>query len=93
MRYVVAHITEGQPGRPETKIYADIPTIEDYFTARLYGLTSATYATDMQYQVPEGASLRKLSVGVFPTIGIPYPQVGVEFDLSVAFHITVDYVS
>lgn len=91
LRYIVAHLSEGQPGAPEDKLYTDIPAIEDYFIARP-NLQSATYPNIPRYIAPNGAVFQRSSgLRIFDSAGILARQVGVEFTLSVPFHLTVEY--
>lgn len=91
MRFVMAHLTEGQAGAPETQLYTHIPTIEQHFLEHP-NLTSVAYPTAIVGLSAPGTVLtRDTGLRVFTNAGILAQQVGCEFSLSVPYHAPIDY--
>ena len=91
MRLVVAHITEGYKGEPESKLYEWGPIVKTYIQRRTNWLQTATgpYAARM-----EGLqSARVIDAGGFRQFqdsGIPAIQVGREIQLQCVFTEQID---
>ena len=83
MRLVVAHITSGYHGEPETKLYEWMPVIKTVFNSRMW-LTSEAYPERMN----DLQSVRVINNGRWTqeqNEGINAVQVGVEIALQCIF--------
>lgn len=83
MRLVVAHVTEGYVGEPETALYTYMPTIKTWFNEREW-LQSAAYPTAMTGLIRARISAMT-GLRVYDNAGVSARQVGCEFSLTCEF--------
>ena len=88
MRLVIAHLTSGYKGEPETRVYEYGPIVKTWFNDRQW-LTSAAYPTRMDNlqleRVVNNGGLR-----AFENTGISAIQVGREIQLACIFYENID---
>jgi hypothetical protein len=89
VRLVVAHLGAGYGGEAETLLYDLIPAVESAFERGRW-LQSAAFPQPPDALDPQGVTFaRATGLTVFSNAGIPAQQVGVEFTLRAAYHITL----
>lgn len=79
VRFVVAHITEGYRGQPESKLYEWGPIIKTYIQRRMW-LTSVAYPLRMN-NLRQADVINNGGFGAFQDSGIGTIQVGREFQI------------
>jgi hypothetical protein len=87
IRYVIGHLTSEYIGQPETRLYEDIPLIEDVF-ASCGMLQSAAFPAPMDFLMQASFGLTR-GLTPFPAVGVPVSQLGTEFTLRTEFVIPV----
>jgi hypothetical protein len=90
VRYVIGHVTSKYEGKNESRLYVDIPAIENAFAMAGTRLTVPPDHPQPQNDLSEILLTPTRGLSVFPAVpGIEGQQVGTEFTLRATFNVNV----